>query len=56
MKKMPKKIYLMVIEDSSNDYLRAEVAPEDFDKDEDGKVGIYELKEVKTKSTKIELK
>ena len=52
MKKLPKKIYVQIIAGGTSDeYLRAEVAPEDFDKDEDVQVGIYELKETKTKTT-----
>ena len=56
MKKLPKKLLVMIIDGGSNDeYLRAEIAPEDFDKDEEGQVGVYELKEVKTKKTRVEL-
>ena len=53
MKNLPKKIYAQLERDGKESYLLA------FDKVEDvidGKVGIYELKETKTKSTVTMLK
>lgn len=56
MKKLPKKLLVMIINAGTNDeYLQAEIAPEDFDKDEEGQVGVYELKEVKQKKTAVTL-
>jgi len=56
MKKLPKKVLVMIIGGGTSDeYLRAEIAPEDFDTDEEGLVGVYELKEIKSKKTRIEL-
>lgn len=54
MKKLPKEIYIQLENAGTDDaYLRAETTPEDFA--EDGAVGVYELKEIKTRRTEIHL-
>ncbi len=50
--KMPKKIFIWIDKNSNEEVMLAE---KDVDGCNDGQIGIYELKEVKTKSTKVVL-
>ena len=52
MKKLPKKLFIQIDNDGSNEYINAE---EDAAKLEDGQIGIYELIETKKKTTHVTL-
>ena len=54
MKKLPKVIYVSLENAGEQDeYLQAETSPEEISAD--GTIGLYELKEVKTRRTEIHL-
>ena len=54
MKKMPKTIYVRIEDEGTeNEYLNAKRSFEEID--EDGNIGVYELKEVKKRRTEFHL-
>jgi hypothetical protein len=51
--KYPKTIYVQVQNEGSNEYLQAEKSVEQIP--DDGKVAVYELKEIKIRTTKVDI-
>ena len=53
MKKYPKIIYVQVQGEGGDEYFQAESSVDCIP--EDGKVAVYELKEIKTRTTKVNI-